>query len=72
MTTRPLQTPIADLDWCDRFRAGLVTHYLEGALPADQLDQVEFHLLICPGCAELLHTHRHLITMFRVLGGAIG
>jgi anti-sigma factor RsiW len=58
----------SDRSWCDRFRGGTVTDYLDGALLPDEVDRVEFHLITCAACAELLHTHRHLISMLRVLG----
>jgi anti-sigma factor RsiW len=32
----------------------LVTDYLEGALEAEQREQFEAHLSVCPGCEEYL------------------
>jgi anti-sigma factor RsiW len=57
----------ADPSWCVRFRSWEVTDYLDRALLPDERDRVEFHLVTCAACAEVLHTHRHLIPMLRVL-----
>ena len=55
---------------CDQFRAGLVTDYLDGALAAEELDIVQFHLITCAACADLLHGHRRMVSMLRRLGPA--
>ncbi|HZX64632.1 MAG TPA: zf-HC2 domain-containing protein [Myxococcales bacterium] len=39
----------------------LVTDYLEGALSADEREQVEKHLAICKGCAEYVRQMRETI-----------
>jgi len=57
---------------CQEFRTGVVTCYLDGALPAPLVEEVEFHLFTCAECAELLHAHRNLIGLLRVLGGPAG
>jgi anti-sigma factor RsiW len=43
----------------------LVTDYLEGALPADQVARLERHLESCPGCTEYLE-------QMRSIAGALG
>jgi len=43
----------------------LVTEYLEGALPADELVRFEEHLATCKGCRNYLEQMR---TMVRLVG----
>ena len=47
---------------CDEL-VELVTDYLEGALPADERDEVEKHLAICKGCVEYVRQMRQTIAM---------
>jgi anti-sigma factor RsiW len=39
----------------------LVTDYLEGALPTENTEQLEQHLLICDACMTYVDQHRTLI-----------
>jgi anti-sigma factor RsiW len=39
----------------------LLTDYLEGALPADEVAAVEAHLAVCPGCQHYLDQMRATI-----------
>jgi anti-sigma factor RsiW len=41
----------------------LVTDYLEGALSADERDEVETHLAICKGCVEYVRQMRETIAV---------
>ena len=43
----------------------LLTDYLEGALPADEVAAVEAHLAVCPGC-------QHYLDQMRVTIAALG
>jgi anti-sigma factor RsiW len=45
---------------CDEL-VELVTDYLEGALAADERDEVEKHLAICKGCVEYVRQMRKTI-----------
>lgn len=53
---------------CLGFRAGRVTEYLEGTLTPAEADVLEFHLLTCAPCAELLHRYRQVVSSLRRLG----
>ncbi len=50
--SRPLDTD-ACIDVIER-----VTHYLEGALPADEARRLERHMEDCPRCSEYLDQMR--------------
>lgn len=43
----------------------LITDYLEGTLPADEVAAVEHHLALCPGC-------EHYLTQMRATIAALG
>jgi anti-sigma factor RsiW len=47
----------------------LVTEYLEGALPAEDVGRLERHLETCPGCAEYVDQMRALAGSLEGLGG---
>jgi anti-sigma factor RsiW len=53
---------------CMRLREGQLTDYLEGALTPAEVDAVEFHLVTCAPCADMLHGHRQVSSMLRLLG----
>jgi anti-sigma factor RsiW len=36
----------------------MLTDYLEGAMPADEVRRLEHHLASCPGCSEYLEQLR--------------
>jgi predicted anti-sigma-YlaC factor YlaD len=40
----------------------LVTDYLEGALPSDQVERFEEHLSLCEGCASYVDQMRRTVT----------
>jgi anti-sigma factor RsiW len=46
---------------------GLVTDYLEGALPPAEARRLERHLETCPGCAEYLQQLRRVAGSLRGL-----
>jgi anti-sigma factor RsiW len=43
----------------------VMTDYLEGALPAAEVQRLELHLETCPGCTEYLE-------QLRVVAGSLG
>jgi exonuclease VII small subunit len=45
----------------------LVTEYLEGALPLEQADLFQQHLLLCAGCHAYLDQMRRTIALTRAL-----
>lgn len=54
MTTEPLTC---------RELVELVTEYLEGALPADEIARFESHLTACPGCATYVDQFRETMRL---------
>lgn len=46
---------------------GIITDYLEGALPADDRRRVEEHLAICDGCTTYLEQMRDTIRLTGML-----
>jgi anti-sigma factor RsiW len=48
----------------------LITSYLEGALPDERADEVEQHLLTCPGCLAYLEQMRTTIEITGTLSEA--
>ncbi len=46
----------------------LVTDYLEGALPQEELARFEDHLALCPGCTAYLDQIRETIRLTGRLG----
>jgi anti-sigma factor RsiW len=46
----------------------LVTDYLEGALPAEDVARFEAHLAVCPGCESHLEQVRTTIAVARASG----
>ncbi len=53
--------PVNDLA-CNEF-VELVTEYLDGALPDDEVVRLEHHLTICPGCSSVLDQFRTVIRL---------
>jgi anti-sigma factor RsiW len=56
MTNERLHSPPDDLACIDAIE--LMTDYLEGALPAHEVQRLETHLGWCPGCADYLNQLR--------------
>ena len=63
LTTRPGEVT------CAEFAAGLVTDYMEDALPAERRDAVNDHVGGCAVCARLLVGMRRVAAAIRGLGG---
>ena len=36
----------------------MVTDYLDGALPPDVAEEIDAHVMVCPGCASVLEQFR--------------
>lgn len=49
----------------------LVTDYLEGALPHEDVVRFEEHLAACPGCATYLEQVRRTIAVTRASGDVV-
>ena len=49
----------------------LVTHYLEGALPPEDVARFEAHLAACEGCAVYLEQVRSTIAVTRASGDTV-
>ena len=45
----------------------LITSYFEGALPADEREQFERHLALCPGCGVYLEQMRATLRLLGAL-----
>jgi predicted anti-sigma-YlaC factor YlaD len=61
---------IAELELsCQQF-VELVTDYLEGALTARTLTEVEEHLVICESCGTYLDQIEHTVAALRALGAS--
>ncbi|HEY3724457.1 MAG TPA: zf-HC2 domain-containing protein [Acidimicrobiia bacterium] len=43
----------------------LVTEYLDGALPTDDVARIEAHLALCPGCASVVEQLRETVRLAR-------
>ena len=43
----------------------LVTEYLEGALPADEVARIDAHLALCPGCVSVVEQFRETVRLAR-------
>ena len=41
----------------------LITEYLEGALPADEVTRIDAHLALCPGCVSVVEQFRETIRL---------
>jgi anti-sigma factor RsiW len=65
MTDEPVR-PNVDDDLACTEEVELITDYLEGALPAEDVRRLEAHLATCPGCTEYLEQMR---TVAGGLGG---
>ena len=61
MTAGDASGAAGERDLACREFVGLITAYLEGALPAEDADLVRAHLDICPGCEEYLAQMRTTI-----------
>ena len=55
-------TPPVDDFPCNEF-VEVVTAYLDGAMPADDVRRLGEHLAVCPGCESVLKQFRIIITM---------
>jgi len=53
---------------CAEFAAGLVTDYMEHALPAERRDAVHDHVAGCAVCAQVLKGMRQLVAAIRGIG----
>lgn len=53
---------------CAEFAAGLVTDYMEHALPAERRDAVHDHVAGCAVCARLLDGMRRVVAAIRGIG----
>jgi anti-sigma factor RsiW len=61
---------VAELELsCQQF-VELVTDYLEGALAASTLTEVEEHLVICDLCSAYLAQIEHTLAALRALGAS--
>jgi anti-sigma factor RsiW len=49
----------------------LVTDYLEGALPVEDIARIEEHLAACPGCETYLEQVRATIAVMRASGDVV-
>jgi anti-sigma factor RsiW len=52
---------VPGMDCCDLVE--LVTNYLEGRLPAAEVERFEAHLAICPGCDAYLEQIRSVVRL---------
>ena len=43
----------------------LVTEYLDGALPAEDVARIDAHLALCPGCVTLVEQFRDTVRLAR-------
>jgi anti-sigma factor RsiW len=61
-----MRDPMSDGDFphvtCQEF-VELVTAYLDGALPADQVVSIDAHLEVCPGCVTVIEQWRSVISL---------
>jgi anti-sigma factor RsiW len=61
--------PMPDDDLTCVEEVELITEYLEGALPADEVRRLERHLETCPGCTEYLAQMRAIAGSLHGLRG---
>jgi anti-sigma factor RsiW len=43
----------------------LVTDYLDGALPAEEVARIDAHLALCPGCVSVVEQFRETVRLAR-------
>lgn len=43
----------------------LVTEYLDGALPAEDVARIDTHLALCPGCVSVVEQFRETVRLAR-------
>ena len=58
-------TAIQDSDIPCKVFVEIVTEYLEGVLSPDEVDRIDAHLALCPGCISVVEQLRETVRLVR-------